>query len=207
MRRFRRALGFVFVLIILPSAVGLLLFFAALFGAVVLILVQLVRVVAQLITIAQIRDDLPRQPRKGRLIFQDRVHILKRAACLILDEPAPKLHGVLRTGGKVPAGGQMPHKIARGCGQRHITGLLALIISAALRVMADLGIDVAGSARHVARANRLAPCGLHRLVEVTRHVPLWGITRMGLSVVIPAVERQRICRAARQKNLVSGHPA
>ena len=101
----------------------------------------------------------------------------------------------------------MPDQITGGGRQRRIGRLFALIISAPQRLMSDLDVDIAGGAGHVARAHRLAPGGLHRLIKIARHIPRRRITRVGRIIMITPLQGQRIGCAARQQNLFAGHPA
>ena len=184
-----------------------MLFFGAFLGFVFVVLVQRVRIIAQLIAVTQIADHLAREAGKGGLIIQHVADVFQRAAGLFLDIAAPQFHRVFGTGGQGATRGQMAHKISCGDGKGHITGLFGLIIAFAQRFVLDLDVDVGRGAGHVARANGFATCGFHRLIKVARHIALRGIARMGLTVVIAAVQRQRICGAARQQHFFAGHPA
>ena len=199
-------LGVGVVLVLLAGAVGIGLVLGILLGLVLLVLVGGVRILAQLVAIAQIRDDLARETSEIGLVREPVLQILQRSPGLVLDEPAPQVHHVLRALGHVAPGGQVPDQVARRHRKRRIRALGDLLIAAPRRVMADLGVDVAGGTGHVARAHRLAAGGLHRLVEIARHVPGRGIAGMDLLAVILAVHRQRIGGAARQQHLVAGHP-
>ena len=193
-----RAFSLFLVLIVLTGAVGVLLFLRTLFGLILLILILLVGVVAQLIAIAKIRDHLARQPCEIGLIGEAAVEPLQRAARLILNKAAPKLHGVLGAYRQRTPGGEMAHHIARRDRERHVTGLFGLIVALAQRVMFDLYVDIARRAGHVARAHRLATRGFHRLIQLACHLALGRITGMGRVIVIAAVQRQRIGGAAGQ---------
>ncbi len=196
-----------FFAVVLAGAFGLVLIVFAAFRFVVLIVVKLVGVFAQLVAIAQIGDHLARELGKGLLIAQKIVNVIKRFAGLLFDEPAPQVHHVLRAFGQVAARGKVADQIARGRGQRRVLGRGDLRIALARGFLPDLGVDVAGGAGHVARAHRLAPRGLHRLIEIAGHVAGRGIAGMGAFIVVLAVHRQRIGGAARHQHFFAGHPA
>lgn len=133
--------------------------------------------------------------------------MIEIGAGLFLDEGAPQVRDMLRGRGQGAARRRLPHDIARRDGQRRIGRGLDLAIALALGLLAQLGVDVAERAGHVARAQCLAARGLHRLVEVARHRPGGGVFRMGRGVVVAQLHRQGVGGAARQQHLVAGHAA
>ena len=204
---FRVGVGVLILAVILTCGIGLFLVVGILLGLVVLVFVLAVGVVAQLVAIAQVADHLAGQLGKGGLVVQQRFDVFQRAAGLFLDKRAPQVHHVLRAFGQRASGGQVAHQIARRRGQWRIGGLADLVIAATGGVMADLGVDIAGGAGHVAGAHRLAAGGFHRLVQVARHVARRRIAGMGRLVMVFAMHRQRVGGAARQQHLVAGHAA
>ena len=134
------------------------------------------------------------------------VKILQCAAGLFLDEAAPEIHHVLRALRQIAVRRQVPHQIARGYGQGGILRSGDLGIGLALGLVADLGVDVAGGAGHVARTHRLATRGLHRVIDVAGQLADRGIAVGHALVMELAAQREGIGRAARQENLVPGHP-
>ena len=172
-----------------------------------LILIGAVGVVAQLVAIAKIGNHLARQTGEGRLIGKRMVDVFQGAASLLFDEPAPEVHDVLRALGQVAARCQMTHQIARSDGQGRILRAGDLGIALAVGLMPDLGVDIAGGARHVTRAHRLAAGGFHRVVDVAGQLAGGRVAGGNAVVVILPVQREGIGGAARQQHLIPRHPA
>ena len=184
-----------------------MLFFGAFFLGAVLVVVALIGVIAQLIAIAKVNDHLARKAGKGGLIIQRVVQRLERASGLILDIAAPQLHCVGGTGGHVTPRRQMAHQIACRRRQRHVRGLLGLIIALAQGVVFDLRVDITRSAGHVAGTYGFAAGGFHRFIKIAGHVTSGHVFRVGLAVVIAPVQRQRVSGAAGQQDFLAGHAA
>jgi len=135
------------------------------------------------------------------------VDVFQGAASLLFDEPAPEVHDVLRALGQVAARCQMTHQIARSDGQGRILRAGDLGIALAVGLMPDLGVDIAGGARHVTRAHRLAAGGFHRIVDVAGQLAGGRVAGGNAVVVILPVQREGIGGAARQQHLIPRHPA
>ena len=69
----------------------------------------------------------------------------------------------------------------------------------------NLGVDIASSSGHVARAHRFTARGFHGFVNVARHIALGDIFTMGFCVMIAQVKGQSIRRSPRQEHFVAGH--
>jgi len=166
-----------------------------------------VGIVAQLVAVAQILDHLPREAGKGRLVGQRPVQPLQRAARLFVEEPPPHVGDGAGALGQRPARGPLADQIAR----RHRQGRLGLAadlaIPLSIGLVGDARVDVGRGAGHGARAHRLAAGGLHRLVEVARHLPLRHVAVVHAVVVVAPLQRESVGRAARQQYLVTGHAA
>ena len=204
---FRAGLGLIVLVVVLPGAVGVAVVVLAVLGLILRLVLEIVGILAQLIAVAQILDHPPGQLGELALIGQRLLKIAELTAGLILDEPAPELHHIGRALRHLASGGEMADQIAGRHRKRCIRGLGDLVIAAFVGLGADLGVDIAGGAGHVARAHRLAAGGFHRLVELACHVARRRIAIVGRGVVVLVLERQRIRRAARQKHLVPGHPS
>ncbi len=81
-----------------------------------------IRVLAQLVAIAQIVDYLPREAGKGGLILKLVLQPLQSATGLLLDKSAPKLHHIRGRRRQVSPRCQMPQQIPCCVGQGGITG-------------------------------------------------------------------------------------
>ena len=101
----------------------------------------------------------------------------------------------------------MADKVACGDGERNVGGILDLIIALAQGVMADLGVDVASGAGHVARTHRFAAGGFEGFVNLAREIACGGIARVCLGIVIATIHRQCVGCATGQHDLFSGHAA
>ena len=217
-----RDLGFALVLLLVLGLVGLGIHVVGAFRAVVLLLLVLllvlgfglrllllvlgVGVVAELVAVAQIVDHLAREPGKGGLVGEHLVERFEGRAGLALDEAAPQIEYVARTGRQFTARRGLAHEIARRLGQRRLVGRGHVEIAAPRRFLGDLVVDVRGGARHPPRADSFAAGGFHRFVERARHLARGGETGVGPGVVVFVAQRQRIGHAARQQHLVAGHP-
>ena len=197
------------LVVVLRVGLGALVLGAVLVGVGVLVAVVVlgVGIVAELVAVAEIRDDAPRQLGERDLVLQRGPEVLERRRGLALNELAPEPHHVVRPLGQVPARGEVAHEVSRGDGQRRLGRLRDLGVAAPLRLHADLGVDVARCARHVARADGLAARGLHRLVEVARHLARGLVARVGLGRMVAAAQRVGVGRAARQQHLLGLHAA
>ena len=198
-------LGLVAFLVFRTLAVGVVLIFLGLVAG--LILIWRVRVIAQLVAIAEIRDHLARKAGKGCLIGQHMIQIVERAAGLFFDKATPQVHDVFGGLGQRVAGGQMAHKIACGDRKWRLAGACDGGIALAISLMGDLGVDVGGRAGHDAGTHRLAAGGLHRVVDLARQLPGGGIAVGGRLVVILALQCEGVGGAAGQKHLIARHAA
>ncbi len=200
-----RGVHLVALAVLLALGVGVLLLLGSVLRLVLLVLAG-VGVVAELVAVAEVADDLPREAREGRLVVEPCFKVVERAARRILDEPAPEVEHVGSPRGKRTAGGKLADHVARGGRERRVGGLADLREALARGVGRDLGVDVARGAGHRARADCLAARFLHRCVKLARHLALRLVAVEGLAVVITVAQRQRVGRPARQKHLVPRHP-
>ena len=196
----------VFVLVLLAGLVvaGLFVLLGVFVG---LVFLRLVRVLAQLVAIAKVRDHLARQPGEGRLIVQHAADLFQIGAGLFLDEGPPQVGDMLGRGRQRAPCCRLPHQIARCNRQRRIGGRLDLAIALAVGLLPQLGVDVRQRPGHVARTQRLAARGLHRLIEVAGHRAGGDVFRMGRGIVVAQLHRQCIRRAPRHQDLVTGQTA
>ena len=198
-------LGLVAFLVFRTLAVGVVLIFLGLVAG--LILIGCVRVIAQLVAIAEVRDHLPRKAGKSGLIGQHMIEVVQRAAGLFFDKATPQVHDVFGGLGQRVAGGQMAHKVACGDRKRRLAGACDGGIALAISLMGDLGVNVGGRAGHDAGTHRLAAGGLHRVVDLARQLPGGGIAVGGRLVVILALQCEGVGGAAGQKHLIARHAA
>ena len=165
-----------------------------------------VGVLAELVAVAEVLDHLPGEPREGALVLEHALEPLEGAPGVAVEMPAPEVHHVLRALRQRPPGGEMPHQIARRLRQRCPAGVGDLGVSLAPRLLGDLGVDVAGGARHRPRPHRLAARGLHRLEERRGGLALGRVAAVGGVVVEAQAQREGVGGAARQQHLVAGQP-
>ena len=170
------------LVVVLTGRIGLLLLvgLALLF----LILILGVRVVAQLVAVAQVGDQVAGEAGEGGLVGQHVLDSGQPVARRLLDEPAPQVERVRSTARQVAAGGHLPDPVAGGGGQRDLRLVGDVGVALAPGLDADPRIDVGGGAGHRAGADGLAPRGLHRLVEIARHVALRHVARADACVVV-----------------------
>mmetsp|Transcript_18272 Transcript_18272/g.29013 ORF Transcript_18272/g.29013 Transcript_18272/m.29013 type:complete len:398 (-) Transcript_18272:1240-2433(-) len=206
LRLFRAGLSVFLVAVVLTLAVRIVLLFRLFFGFVFLIL-DVIRVIAQLITVAEIVDDLTGKFGKGLLVGQQLLQVSKVLACALLDVAAPQVHHIGRRRGQVAPGGQMTDQIARCHGQRRLLcgGHVAIPTSGGF--LTDFHVDIGRGAGHVTCAHTFAARGFHRLVKIAGNSLTGRIAHVCGVIVIFALQRQRIGGAACQKHLVAGHAA
>ncbi len=185
---------------------GVFLILGAVLRLILVVILAGVGIVAKLVAVTQVGDHLPGKAREGRLIVEFRGHVFQRPAGRILDEPAPESKHVLGARGQGASGGHLPDHVACGGRKRRIRRLADLRKALACGLGGDLGVDVARGARHRARAHGLAAGLLHRGVKLARHLAFGLVAVEGARVVIAVAQRQGVGGAARQKDLVAGHP-
>ncbi len=103
----------VFLAVILAGAVGIVMVFGVFLGVVLLIVVHFVGIVAKLVAIAQIVDDLAGKPGKALLVGQSVLQVVQMIAGALLDKAAPQVHHVIRARRQVAPGGEVPDQVAR----------------------------------------------------------------------------------------------
>ena len=173
LRLLRRCVGFFTFVIIVAGAVGfLLIVVAAFFGLVFLIVIKAVWIVAELVAITHVTDQLTRQFCKGLLVVQCICKVIERAIAMVLDKTTPEFHDVVRPFGKITTGCQMADQIARSNSKRCVRSLRNLVIAFTHGFVFDFRVDIACGAGHVLCADGFDPGGFHGIIQVTGHLAL-----------------------------------
>ncbi len=170
-----------------------------------LIVIGRIRVIAQLVTIAEVRDDLARKAGKGRLIRKHMVDIVQSVASLFFDKAAPQVHHIGGRRRKIAARRQMTHHIPCRHRQRRVLRAGDLAIALPVGLMPDLGVDIAGGSGHVPRAHGFAARCFHRVIDVARKLARGRIAGRHAFIMELAAQGKGISRAACQKYLIAGH--
>ena len=188
-------------------AFGLIVVLVFLRVAVQLVLIRLVRVVAELVAIAQLFDDLPRLLGEGGLILDTVAQRLWVGFQMPVEEILPDVQHVLGRRGQGPSSQLLAQQEACGFVHRGLGGFLHRRIAALVAFGGQAGVEVVGAAVHGAGADGLAARGLQRVEDRPRGLARWGVARVGRRVVEPLTQGKCVRRAARQHHLGPGHPA
>ncbi len=162
--------GLVLLLVILIPVTGGIGLFLFLRGALILaVIIHLIGVIAKLVAIAQIINQLAGKFCKAGLIRKGLIEIVQGLAAALFDKAAPQLHDILRLGRQVATGGEMADQISRRRRERRISTIPNIAIALAPCFRSDLGVDIASRSGHFARADGFAAGGFHRLHQIAGH--------------------------------------
>ena len=200
-------IGFIFGAFVLSGAVGILIIFFGLLSVVLRFVVHLIGVIAQLIAISKIGNDLPRKTGKIGLIGQNIVEIVQLFAGLTFDKIAPQLHHILRSGWQITASCQMADQISGGGRKRGIRAISDLLIAFLRGFCANFRVNIACCSGHITRAHGFAARHFHCLIKLLGNASLRAVFTVGCIIVIFSVQRQRIGGSARHENFITAHPA
>jgi hypothetical protein len=192
--------------VVLGLAAALLRLVLGLVASLLLELVLGVGILAELVAVAELVDDPAGEAGEGLLVVEHRPDPFERPAGVALQEAAPEPEHVLRALRQLPPGGELAHHVAGGLGERRLAGVGDLAVAAAARLLGDLGVDVAGGARHRPRPHRLAARRLHRLEERRGGLAGGRVAAVRRVVVVAQPERVGVGGAAGEQHLVTGQP-
>ena len=173
----------------------------------VIFVVFAVRIVAQLIAVTKVINYLAREFCESGLISQTAVQVRQSFRSGPFKVFAPQIQNVLRALRQIAACRKTADQISGCHGQWCFRGFVDLAISTTVGLICDFGVNVACGSGHGACANGLTTGCFHRLVQVTRHLPVWFVPGVQTGVVILASQRICIGRPARQQDFVLVHPA
>ena len=196
LRLLGRGISLVTFAVIITGAIRLIfLIVLTVFGFIFLIIFDAVRIIAQLVCIPHVTDQLTGKFGKRLLIRQRIFQTFQRAAAMIFDKATPQFHDVISTLGQITASGQMTDHISGSSSQRGVSSLVDLIVTLAHRFTSDLGVNIASGTGHILCTNGLNPGGFHGLIQVLRHLAMGHISGGNLGVVELMAQGKGICGA------------
>jgi hypothetical protein len=138
---------------------------------------------------------------EGGLVVEGGAHLQQRLICVLTEHVAPLIEHALDRDGRDLAG----HLLARQQRQRRADGQLVLprhaVVALGLAFLGQLGAEVGGDARHVARANDLDTSLFERVIGILRLAPRRHAGGMQGVVVMTQAQSERIGLAAQFRHL------